>query len=129
MIVFVVPAVLAGLLGLVANGAEGAEAYIPKLRLLFLGAASLGYLGLAAFVWLKTRGWRRWGALVVGLAAVRVAYLPVIATALVVTGWLDWLGRMFGVEKLAAPVHYALACFVAALAGLVALAATKHASA
>ena len=108
--VFVVPAILAGLLGLLANAADDPAAYVPRLRLMFLGSVGLGYLGLTLFVWLMARGWRRWGALLLALVAIRVAYVPTIATAVVVTGWMDWFGRLLGVTKLEGPIHYTLAC-------------------
>lgn len=122
MMVLVVPAVLAGFLGILAHQAGDAAAYLPRLRLLFLGAAALGYVGVGIFCLKKLRGWRLAGALVVALVALRVCYLPILSLALLVTGWLDWLGRTaFSATNLDGPIHYALACFVAAFSSLAAL--------
>lgn len=128
--VLVVPAVLAGFLGVLAHQAGDSAAYLPRLRLLFLGAAALGYVGVGVFCLKKLKGWRLAGALAVGLVAIRVCYLPVISLALLLTSWLDWLGRAaFGATTLDAPVHYTLACFVAAfssLAAMLLIAAVSH---
>jgi len=121
MFVFVVPAVLAGLLGVLAHQAESPAAYLPRLRLLFLGSVALGYLGPAAFIWRKAQGWRRWGSLLLALATLRAAYLPVLGAAFLTAAWCDRLGRALGAESLGGLIHYALACFIATLASRVAL--------
>jgi hypothetical protein len=102
MIVFLVPAVVAGLLGVLAQGAEIDADYLPRLRFMFLGSAVLGYLGMAIFTWRRLGGVRRWGALLWGLVAARACYLPAMAGALVVTGWLEWLAGILGAGSLAA---------------------------
>jgi len=128
MIVFLVPAVLAGLLGILAHQAADAAEYLPRLRLMLLGAAALGYVGVAIFSLRKLKGWRLWGALLLGLAAARVCYLPVVTMSLLLCGWAEWIGRTVGAANLAGPIHYALPCFVAALTALTALLALAAAS-
>ncbi len=111
MLVFVLPAILAGLLGILAHQADGAVAYLAQIRIASLGAIALGYLGVAIFVFRKLSGWRRWAALLWGLLALRVAYVPLLASGVVLTSWLEWGARFFGGENLSLPVHYMLPCF------------------
>ncbi|MHC4576554.1 MAG: hypothetical protein ACYTFD_14550 [Planctomycetota bacterium] len=119
---------LAGLLGLLAHAGEAPDEYLRRVRLLFLGSVALGYLGAAALILRTTGGWRRWGALVLALAATRVCYVPVLAAAFLLAGWCDWCGRLFGAQSLGGPIHYALACFTAAGTTLVALGAVAAAA-
>ena len=121
MIVFLFPALLAGLLGVVAHLVEDAADYAPRLRLLFLGSVSLAYLGLATFTWFKGKGFKRVAILVLTLLVLRVWYAPILGTAVVMTGWVDWAGRKAGAEALSGPVHYALGCFLAMLSSTVML--------
>jgi len=116
-----VPAVLAGLLGLFPHAApEGAD-YVPRLRGMLVGAAALGYLGPGVFFWRRAKGWKRWGALLLGLAAVRVLYVPVVAVAFVLVGWLEWGARTAGAGSFGGPLHYGFACLVAAFTSLAVL--------
>lgn len=124
-----VPAILAGGLGLLAHAAGDDAAYVPRLRVVCLGAAALGYLGIAVFVWRTARGWRRVLTLLAGLVAVRACYLPVLGLSVFLAGWLEWLARALGAGALSGPVHYALGCLLGALAGLFTLlgvAAVNH---
>ncbi|MDH3593147.1 MAG: hypothetical protein OER88_14775 [Planctomycetota bacterium] len=118
MFVFVVPAVLAGLLGLLANDAGDAAAYLARLRFAMLGSVALGYLGVAVFLLRKTVGWKRWAGIVWALLAVRVAYAPILGSGLVISSWLEWAARLLGAKRLAVPVHYMLPCFWCMIAGL-----------
>jgi len=122
-------AVLAGGLGLLANAALMGPEYLPRLRVLFLGAAALAYVGTAVFIWLKAKGLRRIGYLLLALAAIRISYVPALHGGLLVAGWIEWIGHALDGTRLGAPVHYALGCFTAAfasLAALVLLAAAAH---
>jgi len=114
--VFLAPAVLGGLLGLVPHAAKDAAAYVERMRLLCLGSVLLGYFGVAFFVWRKSEGSRRWMSLAVGLLAVRVFYVPVLAVAIFLTGWLEWSAAKLGASQLSGPLHYALGCFLGATA-------------
>jgi len=122
VLTFVLPAILAGLLGLYPAYAELSD-YVPRLRVMFLGAVGLGWLGIAGFLFRKTSGWRRWLALVWSLAVVRVFYAPILGGAVVMAGWAAWLARFVGDRSLVLPIHYATACFVGLLTACVALAA------
>lgn len=116
-----VAVVAAGALGLFANAADGGPEYVRRLRILFLGAAALGCLGPMVFVWLKAKGAKRVFCLPLPVLAARIAYVPALHGALLLAGWSERLGRAVGAERLAAPVHYALGCFVAALVCFAAL--------
>jgi hypothetical protein len=121
LIYALVAAVVAGILGIIANASpEGAE-YISRLRLLFLGAAVIGYLGLAVFVWKERKGILRWISLLVALLAVRILYVFVVNLAVILTGWLEAAARGAGVENTALLVHLALAIFTSVFASLVAM--------
>ncbi len=124
VLTFVLPAILAGLLGLFPAQAELSE-YVPRLRVMFLGAVGLGYLGIAVFLFRKTAGWKRWVALVWSLAVVRVSYTLIISTAVLMAGWAAWLARLIGDQSLVLPIHYATACFAGALTGTIAIAAVS----
>jgi len=113
--------VAAGALGLFANAAGEGPEYVARVRILFLGAAALGCLGPMVLVWMKAQGARRAFCLPLPVLAARIAYVPSLHGALLLAGWTERLGRALGVERLAAPVHYALGCFVAALVCLAAL--------
>lgn len=110
-----VAVVAAGALGLFANASGEGPEYIQRIRILFLGAAALGCLGPMVFVWRKAQGAKRALCLPLPVVAARIAYVPALHGALLLAGWTERLGRAFGVERLAAPVHYALGCSVAAL--------------
>ncbi|MCZ6788300.1 MAG: hypothetical protein O7E54_14160 [Planctomycetota bacterium] len=118
IVVLVLPAVAAGLAGLLAHGADDASAYLPRLRVVLLGATIIGYLGVDAFIWKEGKGWRRWVAFLIGLLAVRVFFVPVVACALVLTGWVEALGLTLGLTNLSPIVHYTFACLVSALTGV-----------
>ncbi|MGH7163048.1 MAG: hypothetical protein ACREID_06165 [Planctomycetota bacterium] len=121
MAYLVVPAVIAGFLGLVAHGAEAGEAYLQRVRLLCLGAALLGLAGAVAFSIARAKGGRRWLAALGALVAARIAYTPLLAAAFVATGWLEWTAARLGASSLSLPVHYGLGCLIAAfttIAGL-----------
>jgi hypothetical protein len=77
-------------------------------------------MAVAVWLWGKTAGGKRLFYLLLALLAARVAYLPAIEGALLLSGWIEQLGRAIGTKGLAAPVHYALGCFVAALVSLLA---------
>ena len=118
MVVLLVPAVLAGFLGLLAHGADDGAAYLPRVRAVLLGATVIGYLGVDTFIWREGKGWRRWVAFLIGLLAIRVFFVPVVGCALVLTGWLEALGLELGIANPSAIVHYTLACFISALTGV-----------
>ncbi len=113
--------VAAGGLGLFANAAGDGPEYLRRLRILFLGAAALGCLGPMVFTWLKAKGAKRVFCLPLPVLAARIAYVPSLHGALLLAGWIERLGRALGVERLGAPVLYALGCFVAALVCFAAL--------
>lgn len=122
--------VAAGGLGVYADAAGEGPEYVQRLRILFLGATALGLLGPTVFVWSKAKGRTRTLFLPLPLIAARIAYLPSLQGGLLLAGWTERLGRALGVARLAAPVHYALGCFVAALvcfAALVLVSAAAHA--
>jgi len=127
---FFIPPLLAGGLGLLAHGADEGTAYLPRVRLMLLGAAALALLASGVFVWRSTnQGWKRWAALALVLATGRVCYVFVVATALCTTGWLEALGRAVGAQNLSAPVHYCFAMFTCAFLTLIlllVLAAAAH---
>jgi hypothetical protein len=127
-----VSVVVAGGLGLLASAAEDGSAYVRRLGILFLGAAVLGWLGPGIFIWRKAKATegRRVLYLLLSILAARVVYVPAIQVALLLAGWIDRLGRALGGERLGAPVHYALGCFVAAticFAAFVVVSAAAHA--
>jgi hypothetical protein len=122
--------VAAGALGVYANAAGEGPEYIQRLRILFLGAAALGCLGPTIFVARKAKGRTRACCLPLPLLAARIAYLPCLQGALLLSGWVERLGRAFGALRLGAIAHYSLGCAVAALvcfAAFVLLSAAAHA--
>lgn len=122
--------VAAGALGLFASAAGEGPEYVQRLRILFLGATALGCLGPMVFVWRKAKGAKRILCLPLPILAARIAYVPALQGALLLDGWLERLGRAIGAERLSAPVHYALGCFLAAFvcfAALVLVAAAANA--
>ncbi|MEE8106744.1 MAG: hypothetical protein V3T86_14525 [Planctomycetota bacterium] len=129
MWLLLIPPILAGGLGLLAHGADEGTAYLPRVRLMLLGAAALALIATGVFVWINAQGKKRWAALALVLVSGRICYVSVVATALCTTGWLETLGRTLGVEDLSAAVHYCFAMFTCAFLTLslllVLLAATR----
>ena len=121
LIYALVAAVVAAVLGIIANAApEGAE-YISRLRVLFLGAALIGYLGVAVFVWRERKGLLKWISLLAALLAIRILYVLIVNLAVILGGWLEAAARGAGVENTALLVHLALAIFTSMFASLVAM--------
>jgi hypothetical protein len=108
-------------LGAYANAAGEGPEYVQRLRILFLGAAFLGWLGPAIFTWRKAKEWERIFYVLLAVVAARIAYLPCLHGALLLAGWIERLGRALGGGgRLGLVVHYALGCFTAGLACFVA---------
>lgn len=121
MALCVVAVVAAGALGLLANAAGEGPEYVQRLRILFLGAAALGCLGPIIFVWRKAKGPQRLLCLLLAVLAARIAYVPALEGAILLSGWVERLGRAVHAARLGGPVHYALGCFTAALVCFAAL--------
>jgi hypothetical protein len=126
-----VTVVAAGALGLFAHAAGEAPEYVQRLRILFLGAAVLGWIGPSIFVFRKAKEGQRIACLLVATLAARVAYVPSLQAALLLAGWVERLGSALGGGgRLGLVVHYALGSFVAALVCFVAfvvISAVAHA--
>lgn len=130
MVPCIVTVVAAGALGAFANAADGAPEYVLRLRILFLGAAVLGWLGPSIFVARKAKEPERILCLILAVLAVRVAYAPSLHGALLLAGWVERLGRALGGGRLGFLAHYALGCFMAAIvcfACFVVISAVAHA--
>jgi len=126
-----VTVVAAGGLGAFANAAGSDPAYVWRLRVLFLGAAFLGWLGPAIFTWRKAKEGERIFYLLLAVLAARIAYLPCIEGGLLFASWVDGIGRAFGgAPRLGFIVHYTLGCFIAAFScfvTFVVISAASHA--
>jgi len=122
MLFMLVPPVLAGLIGLFASNAATDDAYLSRIRLLFILAALLGYLGVAVWTFRKSKGITRWASIVVSLLAVRIVYPLFPYASVIITGWIDGGARTAGSSPAAGVIHYSIGLFTAVLATLVALA-------
>jgi len=126
----IVPALLAGGVGVWTAAAGGPEEYVERLRVLLLGSSALGGLGVCLFVWRRAGpGPRRLLYLPAVPLALRLAYLPILAVGIVGTAWLVRLGEALGAAPAPGLLHYGLGCFVAlgaSLAGLVLVAALSN---
>ena len=107
MLVYFVPALLGGLLGLLPWKAGEAD-YVAAMRLACLGAAAIGHLGVAWFVWRKAKDTRRVVLLVLLLPVFRLVYRPALELAQVFSGWVASVGALAHVPRLGLPVHVAL---------------------
>ncbi|HEX5135353.1 MAG TPA: hypothetical protein VFY93_00140 [Planctomycetota bacterium] len=102
-----------------------------RLRILFLGATVLGWLGPAIFTWRKAKEGQRILYLLLAVISARIAYLPCLEGGLLFASWVERLGRALGGgARIGFVVHYSLGCSVAALSCFVAfvvISATAHA--
>jgi hypothetical protein len=113
--------VAAGALGAFANAAEDGPEYVWRLRILFLGATLLGWLGPAIFTWRKAKEGERILYVLLAVIAARVAYVPSLEGALLLAGWVERLGdALGGGGRVGFIVHYVLGCALAAIVCFVA---------
>jgi hypothetical protein len=117
LIDFVVPPILAGLLGLVAAYAGDDSAYLTRLYVLFIGGALLGLIGAGAWIFRKQEGITRILCLVLSLIGVRLLFPLFPFLAALITGWIENAGlAAFDARSPTALVHFFLGLLTAACA-------------